>query len=399
MLLEVFQAAVSAVNGYRRVREVLAGDAMPGPVYLIALGKAACAMVQGAADALGHNIRAGFVVTKRGHVEPLPWPVREAGHPLPDADSLAAGAELLRFVAAIPADAQVLLLLSGGASALVEQLPAGAGLDTLRRMNEWLLASGRDIAAMNRVRKRLSRIKGGRLAQLLAPRRTSCLAISDVPGDDPRFIASGPVVPDESSAQESIDDAPPEVRAALVAAPPLPSADDPCFRAVRFEVIARLGDAKRAAAEAARAYGRPVIMHDEFIAGDAIAAGRRLGQTLVASARGTVHVWGGETTVRLPPRPGRGGRNQSVALAAAVELRGHHAFFLAAGTDGTDGPTPDAGALVDGGTIERGRAQGADAESALARADAGSFLEASGDLIDTGPTGTNVMDLMLGLRD
>ncbi|MFL6621010.1 MAG: glycerate kinase [Sulfurifustis sp.] len=398
-MLEVFHSAVTAVSGYRRVRDVLARETLSAPIYVIALGKAACPMARGAADALGQTIRAGFVVTKHGHGEPLPWPVREAGHPVPDDESLAAGAELQRFVADIPVDAQVLVLLSGGASALVEQLPAGASLDTLRRMNEWLLASGRDIAAMNRVRKRLSQLKGGRLAQLLAPRRTLCLAISDVPGDDPRFIASGPLVPDPSSAQEPIDDAPPDVRAALDAAPPLPRADDPCFRAVRFEIIARLADAKRAAAEAARARGRSAIVHNEFVAGDAITAGRRLAQALLASEPGVIHVWGGETTVRLPPQPGRGGRNQSAALSAACALRAHEALFLAAGTDGSDGPTPDAGALVDGGTIERGVVHGMDVENALARADAGSFLEASGDLIDTGPTGTNVMDLMLGLRN
>jgi hydroxypyruvate reductase len=168
---------------------------------------------------------------------------------------------------------------------------------------------------------------------------------------------------------------------------------------VRFEIIARLDDAKRAAAEAARLLGYRVTLHSEFIEGDSLVAGARLAQVLLAAPAGEVQVWGGETTIKLPSQPGRGGRNQSLALAAALALHGRkNIWFLSAGTDGTDGPTPDAGALVDDGTIARGEAEGIPAHQALVAADAGNFLEASGDLIQTGPTGTNVMDLMLGLR-
>lgn len=398
-LLEIFQAALAAVNGRRRVREFLAAQPLAPPVYLIALGKAACPMALGALDVLGAGIQGGLVVTKRDYAEALPWPVLEAAHPVPDASSLAAGKRLLELIATIPGTAPVLALLSGGTSALVEQLPPGADLDTLRRMNQWLLASGRDIVAMNRVRKRLSLIKGGRLAQQLAPRPVTCLALSDVPDDDPRFIGSGPLTPDETVEQEPIDDAPGEVRAALRNAPASPRADDPCFARVRFEIIARLADGKRAAAEAARARGLPALVHPEFVSGNAQAAGARLAQTVLDSPPGVLHVWGGETTVSLPARPGRGGRNQSLALSAARVLRGRDdVLLLAAGTDGTDGPTADAGALVDGATIERGEAEYGSADAALTRADAGRFLEMSGDLIQTGPTGTNVMDLMLGLR-
>lgn len=398
LLLGIFQAALTAVNGRERVRVFLAQHTLAAPIYLIAIGKCACAMARGAGEALGDKIASGLAITKHGHAEPLPWPVLEAAHPVPDESSLAAGDALGRFTAALPPEAHVLVLLSGGASALVEQLPAGADLETLRAMNRWLLGSGRDIAAMNRVRKRLSRLKGGRLAQQLAPRRVTCLAISDVEGDDPRFIGSGPLVYDESVAQEPIDDAPPDVRAALLRAPPLPPAGDPCFRQVRLEVIARLADAMQAAAEAARAGGVTPNVHREFIRDDAVAAGARLARALIASAPGVLHIWGGETTVKLPPRAGRGGRNQSLALSAARLLRGRNALLLAVGTDGTDGPTADAGALVDGGTLERGELTGWSAEAALAAADAGSFLEASGDLVQTGPTETNVMDLILGLR-
>jgi glycerate 2-kinase len=397
-LLEIFQAALTAVNGRLLVREFLASHPLETPVYVIALGKVACAMARGAHDGCGTGIRAALVVTKQGHAEPLPWPVIEAAHPVPDESCLAAGAALVRFIADLPLAAGVLVLLSGGTSALVEQLPPGVDLATLQRMNRWLLASGRDIAAVNRVRKRLSLIKGGRLALLLAPHEVICLAISDVPSDDPRYIGSGLLVADDTVGRESIDDAPPDVRAALSGAPLPPAAADPCFTHVRFEVIGRLADAKRAAADAASARGFRPMVYPEFIAGDAAAAGARLAQVLATSAAGTLHIWGGETTVQLPAMPGRGGRNQHLALAAARIVAGHAALLLAAGTDGTDGPTADAGALIDGDTIERGAQLGWNADSALARADAGSFLEASGDLIHTGPTGTNVMDLMLGLR-
>jgi len=398
-LLDVFQAALAAVNGRERVREFLASDPPSTPEYLIAIGKAATAMAAGAHDVLGGKIKTALVVTKRGYAETLPWPVRQAGHPLPDQKSLDAGATLIEFIHAIPPDAGVLVLLSGGASALVERLPDGATLAELQALNAWLLASGRDIAACNRIRKRFSLIKGGRLAALLAPRPVLCLAISDVPGDDPRFIGSGPLVPDAAAGDELLLDAPDAIRSMLAHAPSMPAPEHPCFRHVRFEIIARLDDAKRAAARAAQQRGLEPLIAPGFIAGDAATRGAELAQQLLTSPPGRLHIWGGETTVILPAAPGRGGRNQTLALAAARVLRERSdVFFLAAGTDGTDGPTADAGALVDGGTLGRGALAGLDADAALRGADAGRFLEASGDLIDTGPTGTNVMDLMFGLR-
>ena len=398
-LLDIFTVALRAVDGRACVRDYLTAHKPSDPVYLIVAGKAACTMARGAHEALGPAIRDAFVVTKEGYAETLPWPVREAGHPLPDARSLAAGADLLRFVAALPQESEVLVLWSGGASALLESLPPGVDLAQLQRINDWLLGSGLDIVEMNRLRKRLSLIKGGRLAALLAPRKVTCLAISDVPGDDPRIIGSGPLVADETLATSTPGLLPDFVRAALNAAPPAPRSDDPCFKNVRVEILARLQTAKIAAARAAEQKGYRVEVSTEFIDGDAVTAGTRLARTLLAAAPGVVHVWGGETTVKLPPRPGRGGRNQSLVLAAARVLAGtDNVFLLSGGTDGTDGPTQDAGALIDGGSVARGAVQGLNADDSLARADAGTFLEASGDLINTGPTGTNVMDLMLGLK-
>ncbi len=422
-LLEIYAAAVDAVQGQPCVRAYLAqhmatraqpGASPPrgvdrnpggaglrltlsGPVYVIALGKAACSMARGAHDVLGGNIADAYVVTKEGYAEDLPWPCHTASHPLLDERSLAAGRGLLDFIAALPRDAEVLVLLSGGASALVESPAPGIGLAQLRAANEWLLASGLDIAQFNRLRKSLSLIKGGRLAATLAPRPVLCLAISDVPGDDPAIIASGPLVEDTQTGEPDIPGLPDFLRLALQNPPPRPPRD--VFRSVHMEIIATLDQAKDTAAAAARRLGYRVTLHPALVTGDAAEAGARLAQPLCAAAAGDLHIWGGETTVRLPPSPGRGGRNQHLALAAALSLQAcPDVLLLAAATDGSDGPGEDAGALVDGGTVARGALHGADAAAALAAADAGSFLAASGDLIATGPTGTNVMDIMVGLK-
>ena len=366
---------------------------------MVAVGKAACAMAQGAQEALGKRIADALIITKKGHAEPLPWPVLEAGHPLVDETSLEAGRKLLAFADRIPQDAAVLVLISGGASALVEALPPQISLDQFQKINRWVLGSGLDINDYNRIRRRLSRLKGGRLAKLLSPRRVLCLVVSDVPGNDLRAIGSGPLVADEDLRRPlTLRDLPDFIAEALKHMPPAPAPDDACFQNVKREIVATLDNAKSAAAETAKELGYQIMLETSFVSGDALEAGARLAKKLLRSEPGTVHVWGGETTVRLPESPGRGGRNQSLALAAAMMLQGQaDTWFLAAGTDGTDGPTEDAGALVDGGTVARGEQAGHDAKQALALADAGSFLEASGDLIQTGPTGTNVMDIMLGL--
>lgn len=397
LLLQIFHEAVQAVNGAVSVRRQLAAESVSGPVHLLAMGKAACAMARGAHEVLGATIQDAFIVTKRGYAEPLPWPVMESGHPLPDAASLEAGERLDAFMARVPETATVLVLLSGGASALIEQLPPGMTLADLQRVNEWLLGAGLDIHAMNAVRKRLSRIKGGRLAQRLWPRPVICLAISDVPGDDPHAIGSGPLTPDP--APLDVARLPEFLKTWLAVSPPLPASDDPAFDHVRFTIVARNADACTAAARAAEARGVQAAIHPGWIDGDAAAAGARLAHELLRAPPGVVQIWGGETTVQLPVKPGRGGRCQTLALAAARAFAGREQLWLlAAGTDGTDGPGDDAGALIDGTTVARAALHGFDAGRSLAAADAGALLEASGDLIQTGATGTNVMDLVLGLR-
>lgn len=401
-LISVFRAALAAVSGRPAVRSYLRQHPLSGPVHVVAIGKAAASMAAGAADMLGEDLDAGLVLTKTGHCQEsgkIADRVRcmESSHPVPDAGSLQAGAALLEFIDTAPAEARFLFLISGGASSLVERLPENVGAGELSRVNRWLLGSGISIHGMNRVRKALSAIKGGRLAAHLAGRPALNLLISDVPGDDPRSIGSGLLIPHVPADLSLVGLELPEWLSELAGGfPPLP--EHSVFEKVHSHIVASPAHAWEAAARKAEEVGYAVRRHDALVEGDALEVGQQLAGK-VAEGPPALSIWGGETTVRLPPRPGRGGRCQSLALAAAQVLQGREGvWFLAAGTDGTDGPSDDAGALVDGGTVSRGALAGLSADRSLTEADAGKFLAASGDLIHTGPTGTNVMDLMLGLK-
>lgn len=401
-LQEIYAAALASVDGRACVRNALRRHEFSSPLNVIAIGKAASSMLQGALDALSDKVHQGLLITKYGHAESAAFPTNinliEAGHPWPDQASLIAGKALLDFINTVPDDAQLLFLISGGASSLVEVLPDEITPDELHKLNDWLLSSGLDIHAMNHVRKSISCIKGGRLAQRLGGRPASVLLISDVPGDDPVTIGSGLLVADHLQQTGIPLDLPVWVDDLMLKGSTAPLSTDLCFDSVSVEIIASLSDAKHAAATKGRALGYEVYEHDAILGGDAVTLGRQLASELLSGPKG-LHVWGGESTVRLPEHPGRGGRNQHLALAAAIELSGEDdVAFLAAGTDGSDGPTSDAGAIVDGQTTVRGQVQACSAASALSNGDSGSFLAASGDLIQTGPTGTNVMDLMLGIK-
>ncbi|MGA7981286.1 MAG: DUF4147 domain-containing protein [Chromatiaceae bacterium] len=401
MLQMIFDRALEAVDGRTAVHAALQRSGVSGPVVLIAVGKAAQAMTEGACDILGTQIRGGLVVSKAGHLLPSRLSAVGldgviGGHPVPNLGSLEAGRRLLDTVAGA-GDASLLFLISGGASSLVEVPAGGLGLAELERLNGWLLGSGLPIDAMNRVRKAVSRIKGGGLLTFVQGRRLRALAISDVPADEPRVIGSGLLVPEPDLAVELQKlDLPAWLRlwveAGLAERSGIPQ------HGPTVELVATLAKAKGAAAAAGKEMGLVVRCHDAFVAGDAAERGRDLARLLLEGPA-ALHVWGGETTVRLPEHPGRGGRNTHLAMAAAQELAGREdCFLLSAGTDGTDGPTEDAGALVDGGTVQRAALDGFNPEEALRLADSGTLLEASGDLIQTGPTGTNVMDLILGLK-
>ena len=331
-------------------------------------------MALGAHDALGAAMERALVITKDGHVAPqlLAIPgveAHESAHPMPDDRSLAAGARLLRWVDELPEFVDALFLVSGGSSSLVEVLEPGTSLADLERLTAEGLAAGIAIGELNARRTRHSLIKGGRLTTRLKGRSARALFISDVPGDDPRVIGSGLLGP----ASEGVD----RVERAVVA-----SIDH------AIETVAAKAVEIGLAAE-------PAVRRFD---GDVMRLAVRFSHELALSPV-EVRVWGGESTVQLPERPGRGGRNQHLGLAMARLIAGHpDLLLLAAGTDGTDGVTDDAGALVDAETCARLALAELDADSCLRRADAGTALAASGDLVHTGPTGTNVGDLVIGLK-
>ncbi len=396
-----FDAAVARVRGEHAVAAWLQRRPDAAFDHLFACGKAAAAMTLGALQE--RDFERGLVITKHGHLDAAlddfpHFACLESDHPVPGAASLRAGRQLLEFLEQAPAHASFLALISGGASSLVEVLAPGLDLDALGRLTECLLHEGLAIDEMNAVRRSVSCIKGGRLAHYLAGRPTCTLMISDVPGNDPGVIGSGPLTPmREDRLPDSLSAT---ARNILDRAAGMPVPEPAAFRRLQSHIVATLEDAKEAAARHGAEQGLAVHLHPEFLEGDAAGVGRKLAIWLQEPETASgLHIWGGETTVRLPDRPGRGGRNQQLALAAACELAGANGIqFLACGTDGTDGPTDDAGGLVDGMTLARGQALQLDAEDFLARADAGSYLAATDALVTTGPTGTNVMDLTLALK-
>ncbi|MCO6440431.1 MAG: DUF4147 domain-containing protein [Nitrococcus mobilis] len=400
-LLAIYQAGLDAVRGDKCVRRWLRQHPCDNATYAIAIGKAAAAMARGALAACDRAIERVLVITRVGYgdstlandprVEQL-----ESAHPVPDARSLAAGEHLVRFLEATPEQARLLVMISGGASSLVELLPDGSSPQRLAELNRRLLASGLGIHEINCIRKAVSRIKGGRLARWVAGRSTTVLLISDVRDDDPAVIGSGLLFPDRPAS--GLETLPLALRGLCPLAEPAPKVNDVLFQAIQWQVIASNRRARAAAANAAHALGLPVSNHEEFIGGEAAVEGRRIAEELAYLGPG-VHIWGGEPTVSLPENHGRGGRMQTLALAAAMSLAGRDdIWLLAAGTDGADGFSEEAGALIDGQTISRGSAAGGHANDALLDADAGGFLAGSGDLIRTGATGTNVMDLIIALR-
>lgn len=407
-LLATYQEALESVRGRACVRRYLAasswngGRERPRAVYVVAVGKAAADMTAGACDVLGAEFASALMITKRGHCpvslpDDIPLTCVESSHPLPDAASLKAGQCLLNYIHAAATDGKLLFLISGGASSLVEVLAPGITLQQLEHVNSWLLSSGLAIGPVNRVRKRISCIKGGRLASCVRGRPTLNLLISDVPDDDRKIIGSGLLIP---HTQADLDTGgltlPKWLQLLIQRSSPL--AESHHFESIQTEIVARSALAREAAARAAQHRNYQVHLRDSLLEGDAAETGRRVAREVIAGRPGMT-IWSGEPTVRLPPRPGQGGRCQSLALSAALEIEGRDGIWLlAAGTDGTDGPGEVAGALVDRETLTRGRSAGLDPVRALAGADAGTFLAESGDLIRTGPTGTNVMDLVLGLK-
>ncbi|MGL4729658.1 MAG: glycerate kinase type-2 family protein [Bosea sp. (in: a-proteobacteria)] len=414
VLQGIFRAAVMAAHPAHFLPAALPAPPVDGRLIILAAGKAAGSMVQAAENhylneyALPARAITGHAVARIGYGAPTRViPLIEAGHPVPDTASIEAGAEALALAQSATDKDLVLVLLSGGASANWIAPAGQLTLDEKRAVTRALLRSGAPISEMNVVRKHLSRIKGGRLALAAQPAKLVTLAISDVPGDEPSAIGSGPTVPDASTLADARAIVAryglrlPQAAMDLLADPAMetPKAGHPAFEKAEFHILARPLDAMNAAARAAEAAGYRAVMLGADIEGEAhevAAAHARLALEAAASGTRAAIISGGELTVTLRGK-GKGGPNQEYALALALALNSHPGIAALAGdTDGTDGggglATDPAGALVFPDTLARAMAAGLDARALLADNDSTCFFDRLNDLLTPGPTLTNVND-------
>lgn len=437
-LAEVMAAALEAADPAAAVRAHLRRDGaaievgdrryeQAGRVLLVGGGKAAAPMAQAALAILGERVSAGVLVTKDGHaggmqagadqfgLQPAAFSLLEAGHPVPDARGAAAAQRIVDLLAGLQPDDLVLVLISGGGSALLTQPAPGLSLADLQAMTRALLRCGAPIEQINTLRKHTTRLFGGQLARLAAPAHVAALVISDVIGSPLDVIASGPTTPDPTSFADAwavveryglAGDLPPALVAHLRhgmagALADTPKPGEGLWARVHNTVIASNVIAAEAAVAAAQTRGFNAMLLTTYLEGEAREVGRvaaGLARELVLRnaplARPALLVAGGETTVTLRG-DGLGGRNQELALGAAEQLAGlPGALVVALASDGGDGPTDAAGAVVSGDTLARARAQGHSPAAFLARNDAYHFFAPLGDLLRPGPTQTNVNDLL-----
>lgn len=417
-LRSLFDAAIAAVDAESCVPPALPAPPSNGRLIVLAAGKGAAAMVRATERHYldqGVDTLNGLAVTRHGFALPTrAVELIEAGHPVPDDNGVRAAARALALAASATADDLVLALLSGGASALWTAPADGLSLADKQAITRRLLASGAGIDEINCVRKHLSRIKGGRLARAAAAAPLVTLAVSDVPGDDPSTIGSGPTVGDSTT----VDDATAIMRrrgvpiderfAAILALPDseTPSPEDPIFANSRYTIVARPADALAAAAAAARAFGfEPRLLGDalEGEASDVARQHAKLARDCRRLGARTALLSGGELTVTVTGA-GSGGPNQEYCLALAIALAGAPGIAaFAADTDGMDGGSGDqgdpAGAVIDPSTLERAKASGLDPAKFLENNDSTGFFAGLGDLVITGPTHTNVNDFRAILID
>ncbi len=413
VLRELLDAAIEAAKPAQAILPHLPSPP-PGRTIVLGAGKAAAAMAQAVERHMAGRLE-GLVVTRYGHSTPCTRiEVVEAAHPVPDAAGQDAARRILELAAGAGPDDLVLCLISGGASALLTLPAPGLTLEDKQAVNRALLASGADIGQMNVVRRHLSAIKGGRLAAVAHPAKVVSLLISDVPGDDPAVIGSGPTVPDPSTFKDALSileryriDPPAAVVEHLrAAADETPKPGDPRLESAETVVIAKPQASLEAAAVVAQQRGLFALILADAIEGEA----REVAKVLAAialqvrrhaqpAAPPCVLLSGGETTVTVRGR-GRGGRNAEFLLALAVQLNGAAGISaLAADTDGIDGSEDNAGAMITPDTLSRAEALGLDAKARLADNDGYGFFSALGDLVVTGPTLTNVNDFRAILVD
>ena len=406
LLRDMFDAAVAAAQPALCVPAHLPAPPK-GRTIVVGAGKASAAMAQ-ALETHWHGPLGGLVVTRYGHSVPCEHiDIVEAAHPVPDAAGVAAAQRIVDLVTGLTADDLVIALISGGGSSLLTLPAPDLTLEDKQAVNAALLKSGAPIDAMNCVRKHLSAVKGGRLARAAAPARLEALIISDVPGDDPAIIASGPTVPDPTTfadARAVIErydvSVPAAVQAHLDADDDeSPKPGDPCFVNTAARIIAAPSMALDAAAKIARDAGYRVDILGDALEGEARMVAGKHASRAVDAAPGTVILSGGELTVTVTGS-GQGGPNTEYALALALALDGVPGIHaLACDTDGIDGSADNAGARIDTGTVKRATAAGETPRAALIDNDSYRIFAALGDLIVTGPTHTNVNDFRAILID
>jgi hydroxypyruvate reductase len=426
---EIFQAALDAANPqtavHRHVRRegerLLAGGAVydlsRGRVVVVGAGKACAAMAAAVEEVLGDRIRDGVVVVKDGYALPLRRiRVTQAGHPVPDARGVEGTSAILGLLTETGPEDLVIVLISGGGSALLPAPVHGTTLAEKQAMTRALLACGATIEEINAVRKHCSRIKGGQMARALFPARSLTLILSDVIGDPVDAIASGPTVPDTTTYGEALevlrryrveDRIPVSIlrhfeRGARGEIPETPKAGDPCFATAHHCIVGNNFQSLLAARDRAARLGFQALLLTTALKGESREVAKVLAALLLEMRRSghplsppACLLLGGETTVTVRGE-GKGGRSQELVLAGAIAIAGGRDLVIwSAGTDGTDGPTDAAGAVADGDTWARAKEVGLDPLRALEENDAYHFFEGLGDLIKTGPTLTNVMDILL----
>ena len=397
----IARSAIEAVKPDEAVRRALKNTVLPGRVYLVAVGKAAWQMAAAAVHFLEQPLQGGIVITKYGHSMGVLPGIRifEAGHPVPDENSYRATEAVLEMTADLTEEDTVLFLLSGGGSALFEKPLVKPEL--LQQITEILLRGGAEITEINTIRKRLSGVKGGRFAAHCAPAKIEAVILSDVLGDPVDVIASGPAAADSATTADAVRiarkygvDENPEVAKLLTVETPKEVPN------VRAQIIGSVRQLCAAAEKVARELGYECVFLSDCLSGEASDTGRELAEELrkyAGSGRKIALLAGGETVVHVKGT-GLGGRNQELALAAAQVLEGiPGAALISVGSDGTDGPTDAAGGYADTDTVAQLREKGMDAQAFLENNDAYHALSAIGNLIFTGPTGTNVNDLTVGL--
>ncbi len=400
---QIVSAAIQAVLPDAAVVRALAGASFPGRIILVAAGKAAWQMAKAASEFLGDSIDSGIVITKYDHVKaPIDGiSCYEAGHPIPDENSYRATQKALELVSGLTEGDTVLFLLSGGGSALFEK-PLVSG-EELQEITAQLLACGADIVQINTIRKRLSAVKGGRFAEVCAPARVFSIVLSDIIGDPLDMIASGPAYPDSSTCADALDIADRYgLRLSDRAMECLKTETPKTLSNVTTQITGSVRELCTAAAAACRDLGyEPQILTTKLCceAKEAGAMLSDLAKKHYGQGRKLAFLAGGETVVKLTGT-GKGGRNQELALSAAMGIEGMEKLCIfSLGSDGTDGPTDAAGGYVDGATAKKLRQQGIEIPAVLAQNDAYHALQKVGGLIITGPTGTNVNDVAVLLMD